>query len=415
MRDTGRERDGGVVSRLEYLLAGAVLRIAGLLFGLLPVRPGRVVLASARVGTLEGNLLHLRRAIAALRPEVEVVLLLEPYGYGLRARLAYALRLVRGIYHLRTAGLVVVDNAYLPVHLASHRKGTTVVQVWHAVGALKRFGMDTAVPPAAPERDFLHRHYDWVVTAGEESRVPWSAAFRTPLDRVIALGTPRTDFFFDAAAMAAARERLVRRYPALAGRRVVLYAPTFRGRGKGKRGAPGLDAPRLRAALLADHVLVLKTHPNLAPAAVSTAGYDVVVGPATEMNDLLALADVLVTDYSSSIFEYALLRRPIVLLTPDLAAYEADPGLYLDYRTEMIGVRVSDTDGIAAAILADRFDLSGYDAFIERHLSGCDGRASARFVERFLGPGLGDPGTGGPGPGRSGTGGGGPSHGPSTR
>ena len=70
----------------------------------------------------------------------EYVLLLEPYGYGLLGQARVPGRLIRGMYHLRTAGLFIVDNAYLPIHVAPHRPGTTVVQVWHAVGALKRFG-----------------------------------------------------------------------------------------------------------------------------------------------------------------------------------------------------------------------------------------------------------------------------------
>ena len=373
------------MNRLEYFVAGSLLRLLGLLFSLLPRRPRRVVLATARSTRLEGNLLHLRRAMAARRPDLEYVLLLEPYGYGLAGKLAYMARVVRGMYHLRTARLFVVDNAYLPVHVASHGSGTAVVQVWHAVGALKRFGADAARPLAEPERTFLHRHYDWVVSAGDASRVPWAAALRTPVERVLPLGTPRTDFFFDASAVEVARARVLEAHPGLAGRKVVLYAPTFRGRGRGKRPAAVLDATRLRAALPADHVLVLKTHPNLDPALVPTAGYDVVVDPAEEINELLTLTDVLVTDYSSSIFEYALLRRPLVLLVGDLAEYEADPGLYLDYRTEMIGTQVADTDGVIAAIRGGDFDLSGYDAFIARHLGGCDGRACERFVERFLG------------------------------
>lgn len=373
------------MNRLEYFVAGSLLRLMGLLFSLLPRRPRRVVLATARSTRLEGNLLHLRRAMAARRPDLEYVLLLEPYGYGLAGKLAYMARVVRGMYHLRTARLFVVDNAYLPVHVASHGSGTAVVQVWHAVGALKRFGADAARPLAEPERTFLHRHYDWVVSAGDASRVPWAAALRTPVERVLPLGTPRTDFFFDASAVEVARARVLEAHPGLAGRKVVLYAPTFRGRGRGKRPAAVLDATRLRAALPADHVLVLKTHPNLDPALVPTAGYDVVVDPAEEINELLTLTDVLVTDYSSSIFEYALLRRPLVLLVGDLAEYEADPGLYLDYRTEMIGTQVADTDGVIAAIRGGDFDLSGYDAFIARHLGGCDGRACERFVERFLG------------------------------
>lgn len=374
------------MSRLEYLVSAAGLRILGWLFSLLPARSGRVVLASPRKAALDGNLLAIHRAIRELRPTVDCRVLAEPYGYGLGGKIRYAFRMARAMYHLRTAGLVVIDNAWLPVHVAPHPARTTVVQVWHAAGALKRFGMDTEPPPREPERTFLHRGYDWVVTSGEASRGPWSKALRTPLEQVVALGSPRTDLFFDPAAMAAARARLVAAHPPLEGRRVVTYAPTFRGRGRDKRPSAGLDARRLRAALGPGDVLVLKSHPNLDPALVDSGGFDVVVDPAEEMNDLLAATDILVTDYSSSIFEWALLRRPLVLLVPDLAEYERGPGLYLDYRTAMIGTQASDTDAVIAAIRDERFDLAPYDAFIARHLGASDGTASRRFVERFLPP-----------------------------
>lgn len=369
---------------LEYRLAAACLRVLGFLFGLLPARPRRVVLASPRKSVLDGNLLYLHRALRDLRPDLECVLLLEPYSYGLAGKLAYALRLVRGMYHLRTAGLFVVDNAYLPIHVAPHPRRTTVVQVWHAVGALKRFGLDTTTLPREPERTFLHRYYDWVITSGEASREPWSRALRTALDQVVALGSPRTDFFFDDRAQAEARDRILRSYPALADRQVIVYAPTFRGRGRAKRPAPELDAIALRAALGPEAVLALKSHPNLASSLVSTVGFDVVVDPEVDMNELLSVTSILITDYSSSIFEYALYRRPLVLLVGDLAAYERDPGLYVDYPTEMIGTQVADTAGVIETIRESRFDLTGYDAFIERHLGAADGQSSERLAGRFL-------------------------------
>lgn len=373
------------MSSAEYRLASLVLRFFARVFGLLPIDRRKVVLATARLPKLDGNLAWLDAALRERHPELRYVRLLEPYGYGLRAKLAYVGRLVRGMFHLQTARLFIVDNAYLPIHVAPHRPETTVVQVWHAVAALKRFGADTARPPAEPERTFLHRNYDYVIATAEASRAPYAAAFRTPIERVLPLGAPRTDFFFDEAAMGAARRRVLAAYPALAGRRVVLYAPTFRGRGRAKRSGPRLDGAWLREALPPDHVLVAKLHPNLGDPGATTAGFDLVVDPAVELNDLLTVAHVLVTDYSSSIFEYALLRRPLVLLVPDLAEYERDPGLYLDFRREMIGTQVEDTAGVVDAIAASRVDPAGYDAFIARHLGAADGRASARFVERFLG------------------------------
>ena len=374
------------MSRLEYLLAAAVLRVLGWGFNLLPGRPRRVVLASPRKANLDGNLLAIDAAIRAQRPDVDLVVLPEPYAYGLRGKLAYALRMVRGMYHLRTAGVVVVDNAWLPIHVARHPARTVVVQVWHAAGALKRFGLDATGPVGEPERTFLHRHYDWVITSGDSSREPWSRALRTPIDRVVALGSPRTDVFFDTAAAAAARGRILAKYPDLVDRRVITYAPTFRGRGRAKRPAGDLDAVRLRASLPPGDALVLKSHPNLDPSLVDKAAFDVVVDPADDMNDLLLVTDVLITDYSSAIFEWALLRRQLVLLIPDLADYELDPGLYLDYRTEMIGTQAVDTDGVIRAIGADDFAVSSYDAFVLRHLSACDGASAIRFVRQMVPP-----------------------------
>jgi CDP-glycerol glycerophosphotransferase (TagB/SpsB family) len=105
-----------------------------------------------------------------------------------------------------------------------------------------------------------------------------------------------------------------------------------------------------------------------------------VVDPTDEINELLMLTDVL--SRLLAIFEFALLRRPIVVMAGDLAEYARDPGVCLDFSSEMIGIQVTDTDGVADAILGGRFDLTAYDAFIARHAGACDGHASARFVER---------------------------------
>jgi CDP-ribitol ribitolphosphotransferase len=381
------------VNRLEYWFAAAILGVLGWMFSLLPLRRRRVVLATARTSKLDGNLLFVHRAMRAARPDLEYVLHLEPYGYDRRRKLAYLGRLVRGMYHLQTSRLVVVDNAYLPVHVRGHRRETTVVQVWHAAGALKRFGADTTRPLREPERTFLHRNYDYVITSGEAAREPYAAALRTPVERVLALGSPRTDFFFDEAAVAEARARVLAAFPVLAGRRVVIHAPTFRGRGAHKLAAESLDAERLRRLLPPEYALIAKTHPNLPVSRpdVGVPGFDVVIGSEFDINELFTVSEILITDYSSCIFDFALLRKPIVLLVGDLEAYEADPGLYLDYRTEMIGTQVASTDETAEVIVGGRFDLSGYDAFIERHLGAARGDASARFVGRFLGKGVADP------------------------
>lgn len=373
------------MSLLEYRLAAGVLRILAALFRLLPRDGRRVVLASPRLPRLDGNLAHLQASIRRLRPDLRCTVLAEPYAYDLRGKLVYLLRLVRAMYHLQTARLFVVDNAYLPIHVAPHRSSTTVVQVWHGVAGIKRVGFDTTRLPDEPERTFLHRYYDQVICSSESWRPAYARAFRTAPERVLALGAPRTDFFFDADAVAEAAEGVRAAHPQLAGRRLVLYAPTFRGRGPAKRAALGLDAARLRAELPAEMVLALKTHPNLDPQTTAREGFELVFDPALELNGILAATDVLITDYSTSVIEWALLRRPLILFVPDLAEFEAYPGLYLDYRTEMVGTLATTTDEVATIIAGRRFEEHDTDAFVARHLGACDGRSSERFVRHFLG------------------------------
>jgi CDP-ribitol ribitolphosphotransferase len=372
------------MNRLEYWLATALFRWLRVVFSMLAIRPDRIVLASARNASLEGNLRHLYDAMYASRPDLTYVLLLEPYSYRFFGKLAYLVRLMRAMYYLCTSRLFIIDNAYFPVHVAPHRRGTTVVQVWHAAGALKRFGVDTKMKLREPERSFLHRNYDYVIASSEHTRAAYAAALRTPINRVLALGSPRTDLVFDSDAVEHAQRRLLGRYPILEGRRVVLYAPTFRGRGEAKRAPRGFDAVRLRSLLPADYALALKTHPNLHRPSMETRGFDVVIQPATEINEVFTITDVLVTDYSSALFDWALFRRPLVVLASDLAVYEEDPGLYLDYRTEMIGTLATDIEQTAAAILAAEVDSSRWDDFIERHLGSLQGGASDRFVQWFV-------------------------------
>lgn len=369
------------MSLLEYYLSAAWLRAIYYACLLFPVRRNKVVFASARAEKLEGNLAFIHAELVRQHPHVHVVLLLDRYSYGFWGKVAYFLKLTRATFHLATARAIFVDNAYLPIHIGPHRRATTVVQVWHAGGALKRFGLDTSPPNRQVENRFIHRYYDYVVVGSDDAIAPYSSALRTPMDRVVPLGIARTDFFFDEAAMAVARERVLAAYPQLAGKRVVLYAPTFRGYSDEKRPYQGLDARRLKKRLGEEFAIVHKTHPVFAAKTIEAAGYDAVIDTEFDVNELFCATDILVTDYSSSVFEYALLRKPLVLLVDDLASYERDPGFYLDFRYDMVGEFAETTEDVARIVSAGRFDLAAYDDFIAAHCQYDDGRASARVVE----------------------------------
>ncbi|MEO5885824.1 MAG: CDP-glycerol glycerophosphotransferase family protein, partial [Candidatus Limnocylindrales bacterium] len=147
----------------------------------------------------------------------------------------------------------------------------------------------------------------------------------------------------------------------------------------------------LRDVLADTHVLLVKLHPFIRDALVidrELDGFLTDVSDHPDINELLHLADVLVTDYSSVIFEYALLGRPMVFFAPDLAAYEGERGFYFNYRTGVPGPVAETTEDLALALLTPAPDLERVRAFARHAFDVADGAATARVVDELLLPAL---------------------------
>ncbi len=131
-----------------------------------------------------------------------------------------------------------------------------------------------------------------------------------------------------------------------AGRRVILYAPTFRGDTiTDAHATDDLDLHALKAVLGDDHVLLVRLHPfvrSQTPIGPELADFAIDVSDYPDINELMLVSDVLVTDYSSAIYEFSLLGRPMVFFAPDYEAYEKERGFYFDYRTGVPGTHLRD-------------------------------------------------------------------------
>lgn len=374
-----------------------LVRVPFVLGRLFPLRR-RVVLATAHAARLGGNLAYIRRELAATHPEIEVVVLAHPPARGIGGRLSAAAHAILAGWHLARARLFVVDDYFFPIYVVSPRPGTTIVQTWHASGAFKKigysvldksFGADATLTSRVP----IHANYD-ICLVGSQSAAPhYAEAFGLPLDRFVSrLGIPRTDLFFDQQRRRAAIAAIRRRYPIPSDRRVILYAPTFRGDSVTDARQPdGPDIGLLRERLGDDHVLLLRLHPfvretvRIGPA---DAGFIVDVSDWRDVNELMLVSDVLVTDYSSAIYEFALLERPILFFAPDHEAYERERGFYFDYRSGVPGPIFDSTEMLADALRSRQFDHDRVRAFREASFDIADGHATRRFVDEIVLPAL---------------------------
>lgn len=384
------------MTRPQARLRALLVRLGFGLGRLMPVRR-RVVLATSHADRPGGNLAELRGRLSAGWPAVPVVTLARRLRPGWLARGRAAVDAVVAGWHLATARLFVVDDYYFPMYAIRPRRDTTRVQLWHACGAFKRFGysaLDRAFgADAADVSAFpIHTNYDLCLVSAARFAPFYGEAFRQPLERFTSrLGIPRTDLFFDAPRMAAAAEAIRARYAIPGGRTVILYAPTFRGaRGTSARSPHELDVARLGQALGEDHVLLHRRHPYAAsePRMRDLEGFVIDVSDWPELNELMLVSDLLVTDYSSAIYEFALLERPIVFFAPDEIAYEAERGLYWDFRREAPGPIARTTEELIGILRAGVVDLDRVRAFRAASFDVADGHATDRLIDEVVLPAL---------------------------
>ncbi len=378
-------------------LRALVVRAAFAVARRLPLRR-RVVLATAHDAALRGNLVVIRDALLAADPPIPLTVIAHASRGDWPGRIRALWHAAVAGYHLATARLFIVDDYYFPMYVIRPRPGTTFVQTWHASGAFKKFGYSVldksfGATEALTKQVRIHGNYDVCLIGSPAGAVFYADAFRQPVERFAPeIGIPRTDALFDTDRIARTTEAVRRQYGIAPDRRVILYAPTFRGDSVGSAVAgPMLDLALLHAQLGDDHVVLLRLHPFVraaveVPPQLATFAIDASEHP--EINDLLMASDVLVTDYSSVIFEYALLRRPMLFFAPDLDAYEAERGFYFDFRTGVPGPVMDTTEEIAAYLRAGTLDLERIDAFRDWAFEVADGHATERFVERIVRPAL---------------------------
>ena len=375
------------------------VRVAFRLACLLPLRR-RVVLATAHSERISGNLAFIRDELERRASAIPVSVLAHRPGSGVLGRLAGLWHGLRAGYHLATARVTIVDDYFFPMYVITPRPGTTFVQVWHASGAFKKFGYSVldrsfGADEALVERVPIHANYDLCLVSAAAIAPHYADAFRLPLDRFTSrVGIPRTDLFFDESRRARAEAEIRRRYGIPTDRRVVLYAPTYRGDSvTAARFAEHLDLRALADAIGDDHVLLLRLHPFIrqrAALAGDLSGFALDVSDHPDINELMLVSDVLVTDYSSTIFEFALLGRPIAFLAPDREAYVGERGFYLDFPADLPGPVFETTTALASYLRAGTFDTARVEAFAAASFDVADGRASERFVDLVVLPGLDD-------------------------
>jgi len=367
-----------------------LFKLSYILFSLLPINKKKISIGSDSRGDLTGNLYFIYEEMYKQNLDVDIKLLLNERIDNKKS----FIQLVKTAYHFATSKIILIDDFYPLVYPLNIRKNTELIQAWHAAGAFKTFGFSRIGRPGGPSiYSRNHRNYTQALVSSEGVRSHYAEGFGIDIERVIPTGVPRSDVFFDETYKNHVKKTLYDKYPMLEEKKVILFAPTFRGNGQGSAYYPfeALELRKLYENLKDDYVFIFKIHPFVKndftiPYDMSDFFYD--LSEFREVNDLLLVTDILITDYSSVCFEFGILNKPMLFFGFDVEQYIKDRDFYYDYFDFIPGPLVKDTDQIIDKIINEDFQSEKIKPFIKYFFGDSLGHASKNVVDNVIKPGL---------------------------
>lgn len=322
-----------MIKRAGYYLFAAFFA----LFRLFPLKKDQVFFVATHDDSAEGNAGIVAEELRKRRPEMKLCFLTR--RDGIRHPITF---FVIRAYQMATSGTIFMDNEFMPMAYTPIHPKAKVVQLWHGTGSIKKIGLDVETGQVAELARKANRRITHLIVNSERTKKQYARAFGVSEERTFVLGLPRTDLILDGERMEQKREIFYEQYPQLRGRRCVLYAPTFRD-DEVENPQLALDLAQWKEQAGQEEVLLLRLHPhvaaNFAEDALAVYGESVInVSAYPGVTTLLAVADCLITDYSSIIFEYCLLDRPMIFYAYDLRKFrEEGRDFYEDYENYVPG------------------------------------------------------------------------------
>lgn len=322
----------------------------------------KIVFISRQSQTPPLDFQYLIREIKTHYPQYEMTVLCKMIPDSFGGKLAYIFEMFRQMQAMATAKVVVLDGYCILASMLTHKQDLKIIQLWHALGAFKKFGKSVldkegGKSSALAEAFKMHRNYDLIAASGNQCVAPFAEAFGQPEEKFVPIGIPRMDYLTDDAEMEQIKNKILLKYPMLDnGKKNILYAPTFRDTPADKAALQSATEALINAVNYSECNLIIKHH-------VVDSNKEIIyvdsrvnqtTGESFTGMDFMALADAVVTDYSSVIFEAVLKNLPLYLYCFDSDAYLQERGFYIDFWQDIPALYSKHAKGICTFIAEDR-------------------------------------------------------------
>lgn len=287
------------------------------------------------------------------------------------------------------ADIILIDDYFPLLNKVTLRDDQKLIQVWHAGSGFKSVGYSRFGNYGSPRLTDTHRKYTFAI-CGSTHLVPvYAEVFGIPENAVIPTGLPRIDAFLDPIRSAHVKADFVESYPELVGKKKILFAPTFRGEGAKTAfyDYSRLDFERIYEMCGDEYVFLMRMHHFIAEAPPIPEEYaDRILDFShfPDGNDLLHSVDILITDYSSILYEFSLLERPMLFFAYDKDLYSATRGFHRAYEEMAPGKVCTTMSELIESIEAGDFEEWKIERFREENFDHIDTSSSDRVIDQLI-------------------------------
>ena len=350
---------------------------------ILPNKKNKVVLASNKSKELTGNLKYIYDELVS-RDEF----IIKIYMNNKRDKI----NRLKMYYNFATSKFILIDDYYRQLYGLKIRKGSELIQVWHACGAFKKFGFSAIGKSDGNSLEFekkAHLHYSKVLTSSKEVNKYYSEAFNINKENILSFGVPRTDILLNKEYQEFIKLNLESLYPIIKNKNVITYAPTFRGGIEARKNFKlQLDLERILKELGNDYVIILKLHPSVNYECIDLSNMPndyknriLNINSDFDINKILLVTDILISDYSSVIFEAALLNKKILMYAYDKDEYLSERDFYYNYDNFVPGPIAYNNEDVINIIKENKFDMEKVKSFKNKFFNLEAGSATKKLVD----------------------------------
>lgn len=296
---------------------------------------------------------------------------------------------VKSLFHaisfmdiLAQAKFVFICDTFVPVSSGKKAKDTIVVQLCHYSGPFKKIGYATEDDIPSYYGKNVFKNYDLVPVSSELYVPLLRDAMRQPEGAVQALGVSRSDVYYDEEWVKNCKEVFYSQFPHAKGKKVLLWAPTFRGKASNPNDLDNESMVQLQDKLGEDWLVLIKHHPH-DDAMATDPRYRSNCNIPSE--HLLPVVDLMITDYSTTVLDFLAYNKPFILYAPDLEDYENTRGFFVDYRSisKNMTTEATNLDEMVKRVYSEweNGDMSDIEQCKARFTAACDGHATERIFD----------------------------------